>query len=133
QIRCAPDEVRPCRTASRSVGGEKKDDFGSTSHEEKASHSGEKTPYRMLSDCCRTNQKSRGKRQVANHLQTDKPENHLLPFGFPTGRDVEEVEVGSEGHYTDLSKVQYDLPIDSAGLSCRPGQEHHNGGRYPEE
>src|SRR6266478_9338236 len=82
--------------------------------------------------CRRTDQKAHCKRHIAKQLQTNKPEDHLLAFGFPTGGDIEKIQIGGDGHDTDLGKVQHQLPIDCARFSRWPGQQHRDCGRYPE-
>src|SRR6266478_6398678 len=99
-----------------------------------AGRRGSSGPFHVaaIKDCRRTDQKARGKRNIAKQLQMNKVEKHLLAFGFPTGGDIEKIEIGGEGHDTDLGKVQHQLPIDCARFSRWPGQQHRDCGRYPE-
>src|SRR5260370_12552505 len=58
-------------------------------------------------------------------LREDRPND--------AGGVIEKIEVGRKGYDSNLGKIQYLLPIDRSGFFLGPRQQHHDGGRYPED
>ncbi len=117
QVRDTPSNIRPPRDSFGCVRSKKVDKFRDSSRKKQTGHSAEEGSRRAAGSCRCPNQQSRRERRVAKHLQSNDLENHTRPFGFPSGGDIEEIEVGREGHDSNLGKIQDLLPIDGTGFS----------------
>lgn len=133
QIGQGPEEIAPAGRSGIGAECEEIVAIGEASGKEDSHHGGREVTEPGRERGSGAKDESGSEKKIPDDVDDENLAEKVSVVGLPSGRDVEEIEIGGGGDDGDLKKVEDAKPVDGGRVVVGRGEKHHEDGNSPDE